>query len=306
MTDKQCPFRALLLAVFALGACAASTPASVQHRGEAMVAAANPLAVEAGLRILREGGDATDAAIATMAVLGLVEPQSAGVGGGGLLMHYQAATHAIVFYDGRERAPAGAAPDMFLENGRPLPFDLEQASGRSIGTPSLYAMLKLAHDDHGRLPWAQLLQPAIELADNGFQISPRMARYVGFMVTRGHLREDPAVRAYLLDANGAPWPVGHLLRNPEYAATLRAIAALGPDALTHGQIAEDIVAAARRAPRAGTLTLADLQAYRPTGLSLYAARSALTACAQPPRLDRAAPLSPFSAFISVRDPIQRA
>src|SRR5262249_12594635 len=160
-------------------------------------------------------------------------------------------------------APAGAAPDMFLENGRPLPFDLEQASGRSIGTPSLFAMLKLAHDDHGRLPWARLFEPAIALAENGFEISPRIARYVAFMGEHAHLCEDPAARAYFFDASGAPWPAGHLIRNPEYAATLRAIAAQGPDALTHGQIAEDIAAAAQRGPRAGTLTVADLQAYRP-------------------------------------------
>jgi len=266
MTDKPsfiARFPALL-AAFLLSASACATPlAAPGAHSPAMVAAANPHAVDAGLQILREGGDATDAAIAAMAVLGLVEPQSAGVGGGGLLLHYDARSHAIAFYDGREQAPAGATPDMFLENGNPFPFDLAQASGRSTGTPSLYAMLKLAHDAHGRLPWARLFEPAIALAQNGFEISPRMARYVAFMGAQAHLKEDPAARAYFFDANGAPWPAGHLIRNPEYAATLRAIAAQGPDALTHGQIAADIVAAVHRAPRAGTLTIADLQAYRP-------------------------------------------
>ena len=262
MTDKR-PLRTLaaLAVVGALLAC--STAVSQRGQGEAMVAAANPHAVDAGLEILREGGTATDAAIATIAVLGLVEPQSAGVGGGGLLMHYDGASHAIVFYDGRERAPAGATADMFMANGQAMPFDQAQASGRAIGTPSLYAMLKMTHDEHGRLPWARLFQPAIALAENGFEISPRMARMVAASGARAHLKEDPNARAYFFDANGNPWPVGHLLRNPEYAATLRAIAARGPDALTRGQIAEAIVAAARREPRAGTLTLADLQAYRP-------------------------------------------
>ena len=268
MSDKPRAIRrfAALAVAFALAACALSSTPAPQAQGQSMVAAANPLAVEAGLQILREGGDATDAAIATMAVLSLVEPQSAGVGGGGLLMHYQASTHAIVFYDGREEAPAGATPDMFLVNGQPLPFDQEQASGRAIGTPSLYAMLKMVHEDHGRLPWAQLFAPAIALADNGFAISPRMARYVTLAGDHLHLREDPAARAYFFDASGAPWPVGHILLNPDYAATLRAIAALGPRALSEGPIAQDIVAAARRAPRAGTLTLADLQNYHPRRL----------------------------------------
>ena len=163
-------------------------------------------------------------------------------------------------YDGRERAPAGATPTMFLgDDGQPMTSLDARASGRSIGTPLEFAMLKLAHDDHGRLPWARLFQPAIDLAENGFEISPRMARYVAFSGGIERLKQDPQARAYFFDRRGNPWPAGHLLQNPAYAATLRAIAAQGPAALTTGHIANDIVAAAQRAPRAGTLTLADLQ-----------------------------------------------
>jgi gamma-glutamyltranspeptidase/glutathione hydrolase len=135
-----------------------------------MAAAANPHAVHAAVEILNAGGSAVDAAIAAELVLGLVEPQSSGIGGGGFLLNYDAASERISGYDGREIAPAGARPDMFLDaRGRPMPFLDAQASGRSIGTPLLIAMLKLAHEDHGRLPWARLFEPAIRLAEEGFE-----------------------------------------------------------------------------------------------------------------------------------------
>lgn len=269
MIEKQAPLKAWAgaLIALALAACAtASAPAPEPARplGEAMAVAANPHAVEAAVEILREGGSAVDAAIAAELVLGLVEPQSSGIGGGGFLLFYNARTEQIVGYDGRERAPAGATPDMFLDSrGRPMSFIDAVASGRSIGTPSLVAMLKMAHDEHGRLPWARLFEPAISLADNGFAVSPRLARLIAMAGEHGRLRADFAARAYFFNREGAPLPVGHLLRNPQYAATLRAIAAQGPSALTQGPIAEAIVAAARRNPRSGTLSLADLQAYAP-------------------------------------------
>jgi gamma-glutamyltranspeptidase / glutathione hydrolase len=250
-------------AALLLAACATTppTPAPPHPRGEAMATAANPHAVEAALEMLRAGGSAVDAAIAAELVLGLVEPQSSGIGGGGFLLFYDGESEAIAAYDGRERAPAGATPTMFLDaRGRPMAFLDAQASGRSIGVPGLIAMFKLAHDDHGRLPWVRLFDPAIRLADTGFAVSPRLAQ----MIAEGaeeRLRADFAARAYFFDRNGAPWPVGHVLRNPEYAATLRAIAAQGPAALTQGPIAQSIVAAAQRGPRAGTLTLEDLQSY---------------------------------------------
>ncbi len=232
-----------------------------------MVTAANPHAVEAALEILRAGGSAVDAAIAAEMVLGLVEPQSSGIGGGGFLLFYDGRSENISAYDGRERAPAGATPNMFLDaRGRPMASLDAIASGRSTGAPSLVAMLKLAHDDHGRLPWARLFAPAIRLADEGFAVSPRLARLIAAGGERGRLRADFAARAYFFDAAGAPRPVGYLLRNPEYAMTLRMIAEHGPRALSEGPIADAIVAAARRDPRRGTLTHDDLRAVTPRRL----------------------------------------
>lgn len=276
MFDKQSLRQiAGALVALTLASCTSATeflgdltpPDQPRSGGEAMVAAANPHAVEAALEILRAGGSATDAAIAAELVLGLVEPQSSGIGGGGFLLHYDGVTEDIIAYDGRERAPAGATPGMFLdENGEPLPFLQAQTSGRAIGAPSLVAMLHLAHRDHGRLPWAQLFDPAIRLAENGFEMSPRMARILAGYAERGRLREDPAARAYMFDRRGRPHGVGFLMRNPHYAETLRAIAEQGPGALSEGPIAEAIVAAAQRAPLAGSLTLADLRAVTPRRL----------------------------------------
>ncbi|MBK6702354.1 MAG: gamma-glutamyltransferase [Caulobacteraceae bacterium] len=266
MFDKQSLKRiAAPLFALVLVACASgSMPGAPQQsaaRGEAMAAAANPHAVDAAIEILNAGGSAVDAAIAAELVLGLVEPQSSGIGGGGFLLNYDASSERITGYDGREIAPAGARPDMFLDaRGRPMPFLDAQASGRSIGTPLVIAMLKLAHDDHGRLPWARLFEPAIRLAEEGFEISPRLAGFIAVAGERMRLRADFEARAYFFDRQGRPLPAGVVLRNPAYAATLRAIAEQGPRALSEGPIAEAMVAAARRNPRAGTLTLDDLRA----------------------------------------------
>jgi len=301
MFDKQSLKRlAAPLIALALGACMSAdlprlaepdAPPAREGGGEAMVGAANPHAVEAALEMLRAGGSATDAAIAAELVLGLVEPQSSGIGGGGFLVHYDGASEDIIAYDGRERAPAGARGDMFLDaNGEPLAFIDAQTSGRATGAPSLVAMLKLAHDDHGRLPWADLFAPAIRLAESGFEVSPRMARILAGYTNRGRLRQDPNARRYLFDRRGRPRAAGYLLRNPEYAATLRAIAEQGPRALSQGPIAEAIVAAARREPLAGALTLADLQAVSPRRLEpVCAAYRVYRACtAGPPSSGNAA------------------
>jgi gamma-glutamyltranspeptidase/glutathione hydrolase len=257
---------ALISCIVGLSACAAGPTRSEQARADAMVAAADPLAVDAGLEILRDGGSAVDAAIAVALTLGLVEPESSGVGGGGFLMHYRARDAAIEAYDGREWAPAGARPDMFLdEAGRALEWELAQASGVSIGTPALVGMLQLAHREHGRLPWARLVAPAVRLADEGFVIGPRLARSLA--TWQAQIARDPQARAIYLDAAGQPWPQGHRLRNPRYAQTLRAIANEGSRALTQGPIAAEIVAAAQRAPRAGTLALDDLAAFAPRKLT---------------------------------------
>lgn len=270
MAKTQAPLKQLAAAFVALimTACASSSaPPPPPALGEAMVSAANPHAVEAALGVLREGGSAVDAAIAAELVLGLVEPQSSGIGGGGFLLFYDGQSEAISGYDGRERAPAGASPTMFLDaRGRPMDGLDARASGLSIGVPSLVAMLKLAHNEHGKLPWARLFEPAIQLADNGFEVSPRLARLIAYAGERGRLKADFAARAYFFDRAGAPWPVGHVLRNPDYAASLRAIAQNGPAALTTGPIASAIVAAAQRNPRRGSLTLTDLQSYQPRRL----------------------------------------
>lgn len=259
---------ALLFAV-ALSACAsagygAGSVSSAPPRHEAMAAAANPHAVEAALEMLRAGGSAVDAAIAAEMVLGLVEPQSSGVGGGGFLLFYDAQSERISGYDGREWAPAGATATMFLgNNGEPLRFLDARTSGRAIGVPLLVAMLKQAHDEHGRLPWAQLFGPAERLAEEGFTISPRLARFITQQARTGRLRADFQTRAYFFDRSGNPLGEGDTLRNPDYAATMRAIAEQGPDALRQGPIAEGIIAAVQRNPRGGSMTLADLQAAEP-------------------------------------------
>ena len=222
------------------------------------VAAANPLATDAGLQLLRAGGSALDAAIAVQLVLGLVEPQSSGIGGGAFLLHFDG--RRVQAFDGRETAPAGAHTDMFLENGKPLPFDEAVLSGRAVGVPGAVRMLETAHRQHGTLPWAQLFTPAITLAEQGFQVSPRLHT---LLQNDPHLRKDPLAARFFYDAKGQAWPVGHVLRNPEYAHVLRRIAAQGSRALHEGPVAQAIVARTAQPPLAGALSLDDLQTYRP-------------------------------------------
>jgi gamma-glutamyltranspeptidase/glutathione hydrolase len=233
-------------------------------RGGAMVAAANPYAVDAGLEVLRAGGSAVDAAIAVQAVLGLVEPQSSGIGGGAFMLHYDAATGDVVSYDGREVAPAGATPTMFLgADGKPLRFFEAVQSGRSIGVPGVVAMLELAHREHGRLDWARPWQPAIRLARAGFAVPPRLALMLQSDFA-GQLAPD--AKRYFTRADGQLLALGDTLRNPEYADTLEQIARGGARAFYEGPLAAKMVAAAQREPLAGTLSLADLRDYRATRL----------------------------------------
>lgn len=224
-----------------------------------MVSSANRHASEAGREILRKGGSAVDAAIATQLVLGLVEPQSSGLGGGAFLLHWNAATKAVATYDGRETAPASAKPDRFLKDGRPMDFDTAVQSGLSIGTPGLVRLLETAHRQHGKLPWADLFAPAIRLARQGFTISTRLHFLLRWFGPTGL---SPEAKAYFFDSNGSPLPIGYTLRNEPYAATLEKIAQSGADAFYTGPLADAIVAAAQKAPNAaGDLTLADLAAY---------------------------------------------
>ena len=223
------------------------------------VAAANPLATDAGHQILQAGGSALDAAIAVQMVLGLVEPQSSGIAGGAFLLHFDG--HQVLAHDGRETAAANARADMFLgEDGKPLPFDDAVLSGRSVGVPGAVRMLEAAHRQHGQLPWAQLFEPAIRLAELGFKVSPRLH---SLLQTDLHLRQDPLAARFFYNTQGQAWPTGHVLHNPEYAHVLRRIATEGSRALHEGPVAQAIVQRAQMAPRPGHLSLQDLRDYQP-------------------------------------------
>jgi gamma-glutamyltranspeptidase/glutathione hydrolase len=225
-----------------------------------MVAAANPLASDAGYDMLRQGGSAVDAAIATQLVLGLVEPQSSGLGGGAFLIVHDG--KSLVAYDGRETAPTAANEKLFLDaSGKPVPYYRGLIGGRSVGVPGVLRMLELAHREYGRLPWRSLFEPAIRLAEGGFRISPRLAKLVH---EDPYLRQDSVAAAYFYDRQGIPWPVGHLLRNPELARVLRQVAEGGADAFYRGAVARDIAAKVQGHPdNPGLLTAEDIAAYRP-------------------------------------------
>ena len=240
----------------------APLPADAQPAQRHMVAAGHPLAVEAGLGVLRDGGSALDAAVAVQAVLTLVEPQSSGIGGGAFIMFRRAADGGIEAWDGRETAPAAATPALFLRDGRPMPFLEAMASGRSVGVPGALPVLEAAHRAHGKLPWARLMEPAIRLAEEGFPVSARLNREIAADTLL--LRRDPASAAYFFTPDGLALPVGHRLRNPALAETLRAVARDGAAALQSGPIAEDIIAAIRNHPtNPGVMALEDLARYQP-------------------------------------------
>ncbi len=226
-----------------------------------MVSSAHPLATAAGLKMLARGGSAIDAAIAVQMVLGLVEPHASGIGGGAFLLHYDAGKRALVAYDGRETAPAGVTPELFLDkSGKPMRFADAVVGGRSVGVPGVLRALEMAHARHGRLDWHTLFEPAIELAEKGFPLSPRLHLH---LANDSLLRNQAATRAYLFDADGTPRALGSTLRNPPFAATLRRIAREGADAFYRGDIARDMVAAVRgHATNPGHLGEDDLRDYR--------------------------------------------
>ena len=247
------------------------------------VAAANPLATDAGYQVLKAGGNAIDAAVAVQMVLSLVEPQSSGIGGGAFLLH--SSGRELVAWDGRETAPAAATEKLFIgADGKPMPFYDGVVGGRSVGVPGTVRMLEQAHRAHGRLPWAQLIQPAIQLAEQGFQVSPRLAT---MLANEKHLIKDPVAAKYFYDAAGKPWPVGHVLKNPELAEVLRGIAARGSAALLQGPLAQAIVDKVTRHANPGQMTLADLANYQPKRRAplchdLAAAGKTVEVCGFPP------------------------
>ena len=255
---------ALLLAVLLPFSTSADvSPGYVQPFAKTdMVAAANPLAAEAGLEMLRAGGSAVDAAIAVQMVLGLVEPESSGIGGGAFLLVHDAKTKKTTSFDGREVAPASARPDMFLApDGKPRTKAQAIPGGLSVGIPGVVGMLEMAHKKYGKLPWAKLFEPAIKLADNGFPVGPKLARTIKNF-TRG--ANMPDIRAHFYHADGTPLAEGEIFKNPEYAASLRVIAAGGARAFYTGEIAQAIVDKVHNAPvNQGGMTLDDLANFKP-------------------------------------------
>ncbi len=226
-----------------------------------MVVAANPLATEAGLDMLRQGGSAMDAALAVQLVLNLVEPQSSGIGGGAFLLYYDAATGNIEGYDGRETAPAAIEPTVFLDaEGQARSFYDAAIGGISVGVPGVVALLEKAHQRHGRLPWSAVFAPAIALAEDGFRVTPRLN---SLLEQDRFLRDDPKARALYYRPDGTALPVGTLLRNPAFAQTLRGLSAQGAGLFYRGDLGDSIVTAVRTAWRnPGFLSRRDLADYQ--------------------------------------------
>jgi gamma-glutamyltranspeptidase/glutathione hydrolase len=222
-------------------------------------ASAHPLATQAGYDILKAGGSAIDAAVTIQMVLTLVEPQSSGIGGGALILHHDGVR--VEAYDGRETAPAAATENLFLDaRGQPIGFKEAVASGLSVGVPGTLSVLELAHKEHGKLAWSQLIQPAIDLAENGFKISPRLH---AALLETPDLKNDAAASQYFFDANGQAHPVGYVLKNPELAKVFKDLASRGSIALKNGHWAQAIVRKVRQHPqRPGAMTLEDLTHYK--------------------------------------------
>lgn len=250
-----------VLALLLTGLFSCAAWAGTPVRSERLIVASHPLATDAGLEMLKRGGNAVDAAIAAQMVMTLVEPQSSGIGGGLFLVYWDAKTKKIETYDGREKAPASVTPNLFIgADGKPLNFVDAVVGGRSVGVPGVIATLWLAHKEHGRLPWADLFQPAIKLAEGGFPVSPRLVKVLGLVPS---LALVPSTATYF-NPGGKPLAAGDVLKNPALAETLRAIADKGPDGFYKGRVADQIVDAVVNAPRGAVqLTLKDLTAYRP-------------------------------------------
>lgn len=252
-----------------------------------MVVAANPLASKAGCDILKAGGSAVDAAVAVQMVLNLVEPQSSGIGGGAFMLHYKASDKTLTAYDGRETAPAAATENYLrwissTQQTTPLPS--ARASGRSIGTPGVLHLLDTAYKDHGKLPWKDLFAPAIQIATDGFRISPRMADSIA--ASASSLTRDPDAKAYFLNADNTGKAAGTLLKSPALAATFQTIATSGISAFYSGAIAQDIVAKIADTTGGitpGVTTLADLAAYKSVKrTAICTTYRVYTVCGMPP------------------------
>jgi len=246
---------ACLVSLAGCATATASTPTAVPG----MVSAADPRAANAGAQMLRQGGNAADAAFATLLALNVVEPQSSGIGGGGYLV-YSERGGTPVTYDGRETAPAAATGTWFFKEGQVMSFSEAQPGGKSVGVPGNIRMMALAHQRYGKLPWAALFQPAIKLAREGFRVTPRLHRALGSARRIGALSEQ--ARGIFYGPDGSPLPVGTLIRNPAFAAFLEQVAARGPDSFYVGPNAQAIAAAVSTAPHnPAPMTTGDIAAY---------------------------------------------
>jgi len=264
-----------------------------------MVAAANPLAADAGYQMLKKGGSAIDAAIATQLVLTLVEPQSSGIGGGAFLLY--SSPKGVQAFDGRETAPASADEHLFQNpDGTPVSRATGVVGGRSVGAPGVLRMLELAHKEHGKLPWATLFGPAVKLAQGGFPVSQRLN---GLLNWDQALKRDPVAAAYFYDQEGKAWPVGHVLKNPQLARTLREIARGGADAFYQGRIARDIAAKVASHPtNPGKLTAADIAGYRAkVRVPVCSDYKAWTVCGMPPPSSGGIAIAQMLGILEVKD-----
>lgn len=264
-----------------------------------MVAAANPLAADAGYQMLKKGGSAIDAAIATQLVLTLVEPQSSGIGGGAFLLYSTA--KGVQAFDGRETAPAAADEHLFQNaDGSPVSRATGVVGGRSVGAPGVLRMLELAHKEHGKLPWATLFGPAIKLAHGGFPVSQRLN---GLLNWDQALKRDPVAAAYFYDKEGKAWPVGHVLKNPQLARTLREIARGGADAFYNGRIARDIAAKVAAHPsNPGKLTAQDIAGYKAkVRVPVCSDYKAWTVCGMPPPSSGGIAIAQMLGILEVKD-----
>lgn len=252
-----------------------NTSSNTDAKAIGMVVTANPIATQAGLEILRAGGSAMDAAVAVEATLSLVEPQSSGLGGGGFMVHYDAASKKIDYYNGREKAPMGATKELFFnQDGQRLTSSEAKNSGLSIGAPGAVAVLNLAHQDHGTLAWSETFAPALRHSTQGFAVSPRMHNSIVSYEKNFYknIEDGPTeLYNYLHLEDGSPLPIGHILKNPAYAETLKVIAA-DPRAFYEGDIANKIAAAAQQMPNGGTLTTQDLKDYNAVKRDAYCSK----------------------------------
>ncbi len=279
-----------VMAFFPIGEAPVETPADYYARPMAvepviakkhMVATANPYASEAGLNVLRQGGTAADAAVAVLATLTLVEPQSSGLGGGAFMLYYDAEAKTLTAYDGREAAPRMAREDRFMENGAPMDFFKAVLSGRSVGVPGAVAMLEMAHKDHGKLPWAELFTGPEKLAFEGFKMSPRLNK---LLLADPVLGKNAKARSIYFRPDGVPVRRHDPVFNPDYGETLKVIAEKGAAGFYRGALAQAMVGKINVSDNApGDMTLADFALYQAkVRVPLCVPYRNVTLCGMPP------------------------